>query len=95
MLATVSYITPEIADQLPGYLSPSMDQKFADVPNGLTAISKVGLGTDLRLWCLLRALWCPHAHGEHLRLLTSLRAATTSRCSLLMPAELTDKSDVL
>jgi len=41
MLATMGYITPEITGKLPGYLSPSMGLKFADVPNGLAAISKV------------------------------------------------------
>ena len=30
-----------ITGKFPGYLSPSMDIKFADVPNGLAAISKV------------------------------------------------------
>ncbi|CAJ1435808.1 unnamed protein product [Effrenium voratum] len=41
MLATMGYITPEITGKLPGYLSPSAGLKFADVPNGLAAISKV------------------------------------------------------
>ncbi|CAK0825907.1 unnamed protein product, partial [Prorocentrum cordatum] len=41
MLATMGYITPEITGKLPGYLSPSAGLKFADVPNGLGAISKV------------------------------------------------------
>merc|ERR1712071_44920 len=41
MLATMGYITPEITGKLPGYLSPSGGLKFADIPNGLAAISKV------------------------------------------------------
>merc|ERR1712127_1143692 len=41
MLATMGYITPEIAGKLPGYLSPSAGLKFAAIPNGLGAISKV------------------------------------------------------
>merc|ERR1719228_2634018 len=41
MLATMGYITPELTGKLPGYLSPSAGLKFADVPNGLAAISKV------------------------------------------------------
>merc|ERR1711933_634338 len=41
MLATMGYITPELTGKLPGYLSPSAGLKFADVPNGLGAISKV------------------------------------------------------
>merc|ERR1719499_2712739 len=40
MFATIGYIWPEYA-RLPGYLSPSYGVKFADVPNGLGAISKV------------------------------------------------------
>eukprot|EP00445_Apocalathium_hangoei_P035413 CAMPEP_0203957476 /NCGR_PEP_ID=MMETSP0359-20131031/89322_1 /ASSEMBLY_ACC=CAM_ASM_000338 /TAXON_ID=268821 /ORGANISM="Scrippsiella Hangoei, Strain SHTV-5" /LENGTH=586 /DNA_ID=CAMNT_0050891329 /DNA_START=51 /DNA_END=1808 /DNA_ORIENTATION=- len=41
MLAAMGYITPTFAGKFPGYLSPSMGLKFADVPNGLAAISKV------------------------------------------------------
>eukprot|EP00438_Fugacium_kawagutii_P005169 Skav206286 [mRNA] locus=scaffold922:317012:333650:- [translate_table: standard] len=41
MLATMGYMTPEITGKFPGYLSPSAGLKFADVPNGLAAISKV------------------------------------------------------
>ena len=41
MLAAIGYITPEIAGKLPGYGSPSAGIKFADVPSGLGAISKV------------------------------------------------------
>ncbi|CAE8710582.1 unnamed protein product [Polarella glacialis] len=45
MLATMGYITPEVAGHWPGYLSFSEKVKFADIPNGLSAISKVpGLG---------------------------------------------------
>merc|ERR1712048_308533 len=43
MLATMGYITPELTGKLPGYLSPSMGLEFADIPNGLGAISKVPL----------------------------------------------------
>jgi light-harvesting complex I chlorophyll a/b binding protein 1 len=41
MLATMGYITPEVAGKFPGYLSPSAGLKFSDIPNGLAAISKV------------------------------------------------------
>merc|ERR1719370_2828487 len=41
MLATMGYIPPEITGKLPGFLSPSAGLKFADIPNGLAAISKV------------------------------------------------------
>merc|ERR1711972_484664 len=41
MLAAMGYITPEVAGKFPGYLSYSLNLKFADVPNGLAAISKV------------------------------------------------------
>merc|ERR1719327_661460 len=41
MLATIGYIFPENFGKWPGYLSPSSELKFADIPNGLGAISKV------------------------------------------------------
>merc|ERR1711997_1140556 len=41
MLATMGYITPEVAGKFPGYLSPSMDLKFQDIPNGLGAVTKI------------------------------------------------------
>merc|ERR1712190_702303 len=41
MLACMGYMTPEITGKLPGFLSPSADLKFADIPNGLAALSKV------------------------------------------------------
>jgi len=41
MLATMGYITPELTGKFPGYLSNSLDLKFADIPNGLAAVSKV------------------------------------------------------
>jgi len=41
MLATMGYITPELTGKFPGYLSPSAELKFQDIPNGLGALSKV------------------------------------------------------
>jgi len=41
MLATMGYITPEITGKFSGFLSPSTNLKFADIPNGLAAVSKV------------------------------------------------------
>ena len=41
MLATMGFMTPEIIGHWPGYLSPSMSLKFADVPNGLAALNVV------------------------------------------------------
>eukprot|EP00421_Protoceratium_reticulatum_P019913 CAMPEP_0168393828 /NCGR_PEP_ID=MMETSP0228-20121227/19218_1 /TAXON_ID=133427 /ORGANISM="Protoceratium reticulatum, Strain CCCM 535 (=CCMP 1889)" /LENGTH=278 /DNA_ID=CAMNT_0008407219 /DNA_START=81 /DNA_END=913 /DNA_ORIENTATION=- len=40
MYAAMGYITPEYY-KFPGYLAPSADLKFEDVPNGLGAIAKV------------------------------------------------------
>jgi len=46
MFACVGYIAPEYF-KWPGYISPSQKLAFADVPNGLAALSKVpGAG-----WC--------------------------------------------
>merc|ERR1711920_391431 len=41
MLATMGYITPELTGKFSGYLSPSAGLKFADIPNGLAAVSKI------------------------------------------------------
>ncbi|CAK0858635.1 unnamed protein product [Prorocentrum cordatum] len=41
MLATMGYITPEVVGKFPGELSPSLGVKYADIPNGLAALSKV------------------------------------------------------
>jgi len=41
MLATMGYITPELTGKWPGFLSPSFGIKFADIPNGLAAVSKI------------------------------------------------------
>jgi len=40
MFATIGYMVPEYF-KFPGYLAPSANLKFADVPNGLAAITKV------------------------------------------------------
>merc|ERR1712186_80998 len=40
MAATIGYIVPEYY-KFPGYLSPSAKLQFAEVPNGLAALSKV------------------------------------------------------
>ncbi|CAE7946324.1 FCPF, partial [Symbiodinium sp. KB8] len=61
MLATMGYITPEIAGKFPGFLSPSMGLKFADVPNGLAAISKVPAGGWTQI--LLYMAWCEVSRG--------------------------------
>mmetsp|Transcript_30811 Transcript_30811/g.57766 ORF Transcript_30811/g.57766 Transcript_30811/m.57766 type:complete len:230 (+) Transcript_30811:50-739(+) len=41
MLATMGFMTPEIIGHWPGYLSPSMQLKFEDVPSGLAAVPVV------------------------------------------------------
>merc|ERR1712048_43865 len=43
MLACMGYITPEVAGKFSGTLSFSQGLKFADVPNGIGAISTVPL----------------------------------------------------
>merc|ERR1711956_36164 len=50
MLATLGYIVPEY-NKFPGYLSPSQDLKFTDVPNGLAAISKVPMIGWVQILC--------------------------------------------
>ena len=41
LLATMGYITPEVVGNLPGFLPPFAGVKYADIPNGRAAISKV------------------------------------------------------
>jgi len=43
MFATIGMLWPDIFGKFDGYLSPSQNLKFADVPSGLAAISKVPL----------------------------------------------------
>ena len=47
MYATIGYMVPEYF-KFPGYLSPSMGIQFADVPDGLGALSKVPLAGGLQ-----------------------------------------------
>jgi len=51
MFACMGYITPEYF-RFPGFLSTSQDLKFADMPNGLAALSKVPVagGMQIFLW---------------------------------------------
>jgi len=48
MYATIGYMVPEYF-KFPGYLSPSENLKFEDVPNGLGALSKVPLAGWLQI----------------------------------------------
>merc|ERR1711959_556856 len=52
MYATIGYMVPEYF-KFPGYLSPSASLKFADVPNGLGALSKLPLlgGAQIIAFC--------------------------------------------
>jgi len=52
MLACMGYITPYYKT-FPGFLSPSQDLKFADVPNGLAAISKVPTLGWVQIFCFI------------------------------------------
>merc|ERR1712190_572920 len=62
MLATMGYITPELVGKFPGYLSPGNNLKFADVPNGLAALSKVPANGWLQI--LLYGLYCEAGSGN-------------------------------
>merc|ERR1719387_1537955 len=55
MLACMGYIAPEYI-RFPGYLSPSTGLKFADLPNGLQATSKVSPVGWLQ-WVLFCGVW--------------------------------------
>jgi len=53
MLATMGYITPEVAGHWPGYLSPSLGLKFADVPGGLAALPVVPGWAQILIYFML------------------------------------------
>jgi hypothetical protein len=57
MLATIGYITPEFF-KLGGYLSPSSDLEFGDIPNGLAAAGVVpGAGwAQIVIFCGIREI---------------------------------------
>merc|ERR1719399_1015585 len=55
MLACMGYIAPEYF-RFPGYLSPTTGLKFADIPNGLKAASKVSPVGWLQ-WVLFCGVW--------------------------------------
>jgi hypothetical protein len=57
MLACIGYIVPEYF-KWPGYVSPSLEVKFADVPSGLAALSKVPIEGLLQI-----ALFLGHYEG--------------------------------
>merc|ERR1712012_871699 len=67
MLATMGYMTPEITGKFPGYLSPSAELKFQDIPNGLAAISKVPAAGWLQI--LAYGGYCEYSGGfdEYMR----------------------------
>ena len=43
MVATIGMVWPDLFGKFDGYLSPSQNLKFADVPSGIAAVSKVPL----------------------------------------------------
>ena len=43
MVATIGMVWPDIFGKFDGYLSPSQNLKFADVPSGIAAVTKVPL----------------------------------------------------
>ena len=49
MLAATGYMTLEFTGKFPGYLSPSAGLQFADVPNGLAAISEVPVASWVQI----------------------------------------------
>eukprot|EP00931_Biecheleriopsis_adriatica_P079850 TRINITY_DN531_c0_g1_i10.p1 TRINITY_DN531_c0_g1~~TRINITY_DN531_c0_g1_i10.p1 ORF type:complete len:237 (-),score=58.32 TRINITY_DN531_c0_g1_i10:98-712(-) len=55
MWATLGYIVPEYF-RFPGYLSPSAELKFTDVPNGLEAMSKVPVAGGMQMFLFAGAL---------------------------------------
>eukprot|EP00420_Gonyaulax_spinifera_P034835 CAMPEP_0197888554 /NCGR_PEP_ID=MMETSP1439-20131203/22045_1 /TAXON_ID=66791 /ORGANISM="Gonyaulax spinifera, Strain CCMP409" /LENGTH=812 /DNA_ID=CAMNT_0043508471 /DNA_START=95 /DNA_END=2533 /DNA_ORIENTATION=+ len=87
MLATMGYITPELTGKFPGYLSPSADLKFEDIPNGLAAISKVPVNGWLQI--LFYCLFCEGNVG-----LDQAKMASPGDCGYKPPLLATDDADL-
>merc|ERR1712151_699842 len=62
MLATIGYMTPEISGKFGGFLSPSENLQFEDIPNGLGALSKVPLAGWIQIF-----LYCAFCEGSAMR----------------------------
>ena len=56
MAATIGNIVPDLLGRFPGYLSPSLDLKFADVPSTIAAIYKVPVESWLQIFALAGAI---------------------------------------
>eukprot|EP00421_Protoceratium_reticulatum_P051493 CAMPEP_0168447028 /NCGR_PEP_ID=MMETSP0228-20121227/46381_1 /TAXON_ID=133427 /ORGANISM="Protoceratium reticulatum, Strain CCCM 535 (=CCMP 1889)" /LENGTH=66 /DNA_ID=CAMNT_0008461545 /DNA_START=30 /DNA_END=227 /DNA_ORIENTATION=- len=48
----MGYLLPEYV-RFPGYLSTSQDLKFADMPSGLAALSKVPIAGGLQIFAFM------------------------------------------
>lgn len=62
MFATIGYIVPEYF-KFPGYIAPSINLKFEDIPNGLGAIGKVPSEGWIQ-WVALCGLYETVVNGE-------------------------------
>merc|ERR1712050_338113 len=62
LLATIGYMTPEISGKFGGFLSPSQNLMFEDIPNGLGALSKVPLAGWIQIF-----LYCAFCGGSAIR----------------------------
>merc|ERR1719510_2047679 len=49
MVATIGMVAPDLFGRLPGYLSPSANLKFTDIPSSIDAIYKVPLAGWLQI----------------------------------------------
>ena len=56
MLAILGHITTTAGVRLPGYLSPSSDIKFSDIPSGLAAFSKLPFAGVMQVVVFVGAL---------------------------------------
>jgi len=55
MFACIGYIAPEYF-RIPGFISPSQQLKFTDMPNGLAAMSKIPISGGLQIFAFLSFL---------------------------------------
>ncbi|CAJ1335995.1 unnamed protein product [Effrenium voratum] len=59
MVATIGMIVPDLFGRFGGYLSPSMNLKFSDIPCTIEAVYKVPAAGWLQIFALAGALEAP------------------------------------
>ena len=84
MLATMGSVTLEFTCKLPSYLPPAAGLKFADIPNGLGALSTVPAAGWAQIVAYSASASCPKTSPLAL---PRPQATSVSKCWSLHPPE--------